>query len=192
MLPVERQSLIKEWITAQHHMKISELSLRLKVSEMTVHRDIQPLIDEGVIVKTFGGITLAANTTRAESDKADRCILCQQPINGRLNYRMIKSNGEMEIACCAHCGLLRHHQLGDEVIQGLCSDFLLHTTISVFSAAYVIDPNLQISCCNPQILTFGSAVHAESFVKGFGGRFMAFEAMKKEVARSMEPGASCH
>jgi len=54
MLPAERQTYIKELIQAENHIKISELSKRLDVSDMTIHRDVKVLIDEGVVVKTFG------------------------------------------------------------------------------------------------------------------------------------------
>ena len=61
MLPVERRSRIKALIQSKQNMKISELSELLGVSEMTIHRDLRPLLEEGLIHKTFGGITLASD-----------------------------------------------------------------------------------------------------------------------------------
>ncbi|TCP19753.1 DeoR-like protein with HTH domain [Scopulibacillus darangshiensis] len=185
MLPIERRKKIKEWITEQQHMKISDLSGRLKVSEMTIHRDIQALVEEGFIVKTFGGVSLSPNAVKKDETDSNRCVVCQRPINDRLSYRLIKSGGEIETACCAHCGLLRHHQLGDTVIQGLCYDFLMHTTISVFSAMYVIEPELPVNCCHPQILAFGNVEYAKKFVKGFGGECHDFQTVIEVVSQHM-------
>ena len=56
MLRPDRQKKIKEWILSEKSLKIGELSEQLGVSEMTIHRDLKPLIEEGLIVKTFGGI----------------------------------------------------------------------------------------------------------------------------------------
>ncbi|MFC7392035.1 DeoR family transcriptional regulator [Scopulibacillus cellulosilyticus] len=185
MLPIERQKLIKKWIEEQKDMKISELSRRLNVSEMTIHRDVQALIDEGTVVKTFGGITLSPEWKEEERAVHDRCVYCYRKIHERLSVRLIKKDGGMEVACCAHCGLLRLNQLNDSVTQGICYDFLLNTTISVFSASYVVEPELQVGCCHPQILTFGASSHAKRFVKGFGGRYMNYDDVIKEVANYM-------
>src|SRR5690625_7888217 len=69
MLPIERQNRIKELIQVKHNMKISELSKELCVSEMTVHRDLKPLIDAGIVIKTFGGISLVTEYPHRETPK---------------------------------------------------------------------------------------------------------------------------
>lgn len=175
MLPLERLNRIKELIREQKNMKIAELSKELGVSEMTVHRDLKPLVDDGIIVKTFGGISLA-QTDHFELN--DVCIYCNRAINEKMAYRLILSNNKIEIACCAHCGLLRHRQLGDEVIQAICFDFFRQTTISAQLASYVMDSTINIGCCQPQVLSFEWKEHAEGFVKGFGGKvYSLVEAM---------------
>lgn len=45
-------------------------------------------------------------------------------------YRLILSNDKIETVCCAHCGLLRHRQLGVNVSHAICYDFFMNTTIS--------------------------------------------------------------
>ncbi len=59
MLPIERQQKIKELLSKHHYMKISDLSEELGVSEMTIHRDLKPLINDGAVLKTFGGVSIA-------------------------------------------------------------------------------------------------------------------------------------
>ncbi|GGE50084.1 HTH-type transcriptional repressor YcnK [Pullulanibacillus camelliae] len=184
MLPIERQRQIKALIQSKHHIKISELSRQFQVSEMTIHRDIKPLIEEGFIIKTFGGITLATNPS--EESVSTSCVYCSRPIKERLTYRLILDNNTTEIACCAHCGLLRHQQLGDKVVQAICFDFLHHTTISVSAAWYVMDTSLNIGCCQPQVLTFAERKHAEQFVTGFGGQVYTFHRATEKLSTTME------
>lgn len=109
MLPIERQNRIKSLIRQKHNMKISELSKELCVSEMTIHRDLKPLIDEGIIMKTFGGISLVQKHVRKKT-RDDECVFCNRHIEVRMAYRLVLSNNNIEMACCAHCGLLRHRQ----------------------------------------------------------------------------------
>src|SRR5690625_3617080 len=90
MLPIERQNRIKELIQVKHNMKISELSKELCVSEMTIHRDLKPLIDAGFVMKTFGGISLATEYPHREMLK-DTCIYCSRNIDDRLAYRLVRS-----------------------------------------------------------------------------------------------------
>lgn len=182
MLPIERQKRIKELIKQKNHMKISELSNVLGVSEMTVHRDLKPLIDEGAVIKTFGGVT-AAPKTKNNHPNTESCIICSHIINERFSYRLILPNNKTEIACCPHCGLIRHLQLSDEVIQAICYDFLRQTTLSATLAWFVMDTSVHIDCCQPQVLTFEQRDHADKFVKGFGGKVYSFnEAMKSVLA----------
>src|SRR5690625_7381563 len=116
MLPVERQNRIKMLMQEREHMKISELSQALAVSEMTIHRDLKPLINQGYVIKTFGGVTINHQHTSQQAPSPKVCIICQRHINERLAYRMILSNNQIEIACCAHCGLIRHRQQADNKI----------------------------------------------------------------------------
>ncbi|WP_188454617.1 DeoR family transcriptional regulator [Virgibacillus oceani] len=194
MLPLERQNKIKELIQEKENMKIAELSKELNVSEMTIHRDLKPLIDKGIIVKTFGGISLAKGHS-VNTANPDACIFCSRKINERMAYRLILPNNKIEMACCAHCGLLRHRQLGDEVMQAICPDFFKQTTISAKLAWYVMDTSLHIGCCHPQVLTFEWKEHAEKFVKGFGGRIFSFHDAVEEIFQKMnghEHGCSKH
>lgn len=189
MLPVERLHRIKELIQSRKNMKISELSKELGVSEMTIHRDLKPLVKDGMVIKTFGGVSLA-NSIQPQAN--DMCVYCSRPIQEKIAYRLILSNDKMEVACCAHCGLLRHKQLGQEVIQAICSDFLRQTTISAHLASYVMDTSIDIGCCQPQVLAFEWKEHAEKFIKGFGGQIYTFEDAIKAVFQKMKGAPCCH
>ncbi|MGM8213147.1 DeoR family transcriptional regulator [Virgibacillus sp. W0430] len=176
MLPAARLNRIKELIFEKENMKISELSKELDVSEMTIHRDLKPLVEEGIIVKTFGGISLIHK--KQEQPQTDTCILCNRANHIKMTYRLIFPGNKIEVACCAHCGLLRHRQFREEPIQAICLDFIRQTTINASMAWFVTDNSIDIGCCQPQVLTFEWEQHARKFVKGFGGNVYSFhEAM---------------
>lgn len=192
MLAHERQERIKELIQTRHNLKISELSHLLGVSEMTIHRDIKPLVEAGIIKKTFGGISLV-RAEPARNANPDDCVYCHRKIDQRLSFRLILSNHRVESACCAHCGILRKLQLGDEVIQSICYDFFSHATISASMAWFVMDTSVDMQCCQPQLLAFGRKDYAEGFTRGFGGVVLSFaEAMKRLCSMEKVDGSkSC-
>ncbi|PGB07169.1 DeoR family transcriptional regulator [Bacillus toyonensis] len=188
MLPEERQQLIRDMIQSRHNLKISELSQTLAVSEMTIHRDIKPLLEEGLIMKTYGGITLVREQPLRNTGNGE-CVYCYRKIDERLVYRMILANGHIEHACCGHCGILRHRQLGDEALQAVCYDFLTGTTINAHSAWFVLDTSVDIRCCQPQVLVFESKDFAERFVKGFGGTVHTFSETLNKLSKQLK--SSC-
>lgn len=189
MLPVERVRRMKELITSKETMKISELSKELGVSEMTIHRDLKPLVEEGLVMKTFGGVSLAKT---AQIQMSDMCVYCSRPVQTKLAYRLILPNDKIEVACCAHCGLLRHKQIEDKVVQAICSDFLRQTTISAHLASFIMDTSIDIGCCQPQVLAFEWKEHAEKFVKGFGGQIYSFQEAIDAVIGKMKGNSPCH
>lgn len=183
----ERQEKMLELIQARKNLKISELSQEFGVSEMTIHRDIKPLVEDGLVIKTFGGITLV-RSDQGYGHYPQDCPICLRKINERLSYRMILPHNRVDTFCCVHCGLIRHQEVQHEVIQALCFDFLYHTTISSLMAWYVVDSSVDMHCCQPQLLPFGRKEDGQRFVNGFGGRVLSFEQALKEVT---ETGKGC-
>lgn len=192
MLPIERQKRIKDLIIDRNNLKISELSEILNVSEMTIHRDLKPLIDAGFIMKTFGGISLIQNDEKKDT-VFESCVFCSNNVDERQAYRIILPNNKIEVACCAHCGLLRHRQFGEDLVQAICHDLFKQTTISAPSAWYVMDTSIHIGCCQPQVLTFQWKEHADKFVKGFGGTVYSFRTAMEVVFEKMNGNQpNCH
>jgi DNA-binding Lrp family transcriptional regulator len=165
VLPRERQRRIKELIRNHRSLRISKLSEMLGVSEMTIHRDLKPLIEEGVVRRTYGGVEWKQSTPSASLD----CPLCGRTGDQRLTYRLILRDERVETTCCPHCGLLRHQQVEEEVVQAICQDFLTNTTVSADHAWYVFQPQVEIGCCQPQVLSFACKEVAQRFINGFGG-----------------------
>ncbi|MDO6654321.1 DeoR family transcriptional regulator [Anaerobacillus sp. 1_MG-2023] len=188
MLPIERKQQILTWIEKEGTLKISDISKRLSVSEMTVYRDIKPLIEESKVEKTANGIALK---TRTEIP-SDVCAYCLKHVSTRLSVQLIKHNQQIEHTCCAHCGLLRYRDIEKEVSQIICKDFLKDTTISAKVATYLLNAELNLNCCQPQVMAFDSLKHAKQFQSGFGGEVYTFEKAIKEIVREMEGTSCCH
>lgn len=190
MLPLERRNRIKELILERHSVKTSELSKEIGVSEMTIHRDLKPLVNEGVVIKTFGGVAVA-NKGESEISVSESCVFCKRKVSEHMAFHLFLANNKMETACCAHCGLLRIRQIGDKVIQSICSDFLKNTTISAPLAWYVMDTSIQMGCCQPQVLTFELKEHADKFIKGFGGNVYSYREAIDVIFQKMSGDNQC-
>ncbi|MCS1350991.1 DeoR family transcriptional regulator [Mechercharimyces sp. CAU 1602] len=173
MLPEERQRRIREWVLDQGDVKISDLSAKLHVSEMTIHRDLKPLLAEGIVKKTYGGVMSTVKEVQ-HSAAPHQCVYCQRQCNPRLACRIIRLNGNVEIACCGHCGFLQLQRVKD-VDQLLVQDFLLNTTFSAKHGWFVMESSFNVHCCQPQLLPFEQQEVAEKFVKGFGGLVLSYK-----------------
>lgn len=182
MLPIERRKQIEKLICEREHLKISELSEIFNVSEMTIHRDLTPLIKQGKIIKTFGGVTCAKSL---HSQQQNTCIYCHRELQKHLANRIVLDDDTTEMTCCAHCGLLRYYQVKKRVVQILSRDFLRQTTINAKKAFFVLNTTLNMNCCQPQVLTFEWKEHAEKFVKGFDGDIYTFTEALQQVYEQM-------
>jgi DeoR family transcriptional regulator, copper-sensing transcriptional repressor len=174
LLPTERQEKIRELISEHKNMKISDLSKVLGVSEMTIHRDLKPLVDQGFIMKTFGGITLVRKEP-GHILEPDDCVLCNRKLNNRFTYKLILKDNTVENTCCPHCGLIRQQQLKEKVFQAICYDFLSGTTTNASVSWFVVATSIEIGCCQPQFLSFSHYDHAQKFIKGFGGKVLSMK-----------------
>ncbi|MBX6395430.1 MAG: DeoR family transcriptional regulator, partial [Alicyclobacillaceae bacterium] len=181
MLPSERQSKILDWLQKEGHLKISELSRRLHVSEMTVHRDIRVLAEQGRVIKTYGGVSLATPTPGEPSIPMTTCALCGRPVHDRLSMTLNHRSGRPERFCCPHCGLLAFRQRPTESGSFLGRDFLLGHTVGSQVGWYVMDARIRTLCCEPQVLLFGERDDAERFIQGFGGNIWSFDEALEEL-----------
>lgn len=58
MIPAERRALILQFLQERSAVRVSSLSETLRVSEMTVRRDLERLESEGLLTRTHGGAIL--------------------------------------------------------------------------------------------------------------------------------------
>lgn len=188
MLPIERQQQILTWIEKEEILRVSEISKRLDVSEMTVYRDLKPLIDQQKVIKTSNGITC----TPQPYVSSHICSYCSKNSNTKLSVQIIKLNQRVEQTCCAHCGLLRYQAIEEEVSQIICYDFLKETTISAKMATFLLNADLNLNYCQPQVITFDSVKQAKQFQLGFGGNIYNFEEVIKVIMDEMNGKTCCH
>lgn len=187
MLPIERQQKMLDWLTDEGTMTIAEISKRLNVSEMTVYRDIKPLIEENKLSKTSRGISLAP----IGNISLNKCAYCLKELNNRHPVQIITHDQRVEQLCCPHCGLLRYKDIEKNVSQIICRDFLQNTTISAKLAYFLMDTDFNLNCCQPQTLVFGSLKYAEQFQKGFGGVIFQFNQAVDEISKRMKGDKGC-
>lgn len=188
MLPIERQQQILAWLEQEGTLRVSVISKRLDVSEMTVYRDLQPLIEKQKVHKTSNGITLTATSYTP----ADTCAYCYKNANTRMAFQIIKKNQQVEQTCCAHCGLLRYRDIQTEVAQIICRDYLKDTTISAKMAIYLLKADIQLNCCEPQAIAFDNLTQAKQFQAGFGGEICNFEQAIDRITAEMNGSGCCN
>lgn len=188
MLPIERQQQILSWLENEGTLRVSEISKRLQVAEMTVYRDLKPLIAQKKVFKTSNGITLSMETHIS----SNRCSYCYKDTNSRFSVQLIKKNQQIEQACCPHCGLLRYNDIENEVSQIICRDFLKDTTISAKTAAFLLNAELNLNCCEPHVIVFDSTKQAAKFQQGFGGEIYSFNEAIQAIIAEMNSKACCH
>lgn len=186
LLPIERQQQILIWLEEEKSLRISDISKRFNVSEMTVYRDIKPLVDQKKVLKTSKGISIPPK----QPIPPDVCTYCLKPANSRFSVQLIRVDQEIETTCCAHCGLLRYKDIEKEVSQMICRDFLKDTTISAKMATFMMETNLNLNCCEPQVLVFESFQQATQFQIGFGGELYRFDAAVAAIDEKMN-GSEC-
>lgn len=169
LIPTDRQQRILDRLAEDGAVRVEDLSSRLGVSPMTVHRDLDLLEQSGLLVKVRGGAVPARL-----SSGPDECLICRMRPRRRLQVILHFVDGSEGRACCPHCGLLALARARDRVATLLVTDFLYERPISARDATYVIGADVAI-CCSPTVLAFEQSSDAERFQRGFNGRLMPFE-----------------
>jgi hypothetical protein len=170
-LAAERQHTILELLQKQKTLKVRDLIEQLKVSQMTIHRDLRDLAAAGMVTKVHGGVTLTGMFP-VQGALSNVCSLCGNPVPTRTAMIIHGFGGELLYACCPHCGLiLLSRQEGS--VMALTADFLYGQMASVREVVYLVESVLDI-CCAPSMLSFVKLQDAQRFQQGFGGRLMDF------------------
>lgn len=169
MLPNERQTQILQRLRDQGTVATEDLVIHFGVSLMTIHRDLDVLVRDGLAVKVHGGVTLPERVGKVT---ASTCQLCDQAIQSRVAFTIQVANGDPIQSCCPHCGIMLLPNVRGAVAV-LTKDFLYGHTISAQQGIYLLDSSVTV-CCKPSALCFASRDDAARFQKGFGGTVMTF------------------
>jgi hypothetical protein len=168
---IDRQNQIIELLAEHGSVQVDDLVKALRVSKMTVHRDLDALEADGRLRKVHGG------AAPADAAQSNECTFCHGaiPPDSRSKVTLHMLDGKHLHACCPHCGLLALPSLRAAVASVLVTDFLYGRVVNARSATYVVNPGLNI-CCAPTTLAFQAQVDAERFQQGFGGQVLNLSA----------------
>ncbi len=158
-----RREAIVRWLQQRSSLSVAELTARLAVSRMTIHRDLHFLMREGVVTKRHGWVEWV--------DRAPRDERRGEP-GEHTRWEVILPSGQRQSACCPSCGLRRATTVGDDTRIDV-ADTLHGHRIDGRRATYVIGSRINL-CCWPSALAFEDAVDAYSFQRGFGGQVATF------------------
>ena len=79
MLARHRQSLILQAVRADGSARVSDLTARLGVSDMTIRRDLEVLAKEGLVEKVHGGAVLPGKPTASHDPGFEAKLVLEQP-----------------------------------------------------------------------------------------------------------------
>ena len=168
MLPNERQKQILQRFRDQGTATTDGLAEQFGVSLMTIHRDLDVLVNDGLVVKVHGGVTLPERISQPSSN----CHLCHQPVQARTAFTILAEGDQPLQACCPHCGFLLLPTVRD-VVAILTKDFLYGHTLNAKQGFYLLDSVITL-CCAPSALCFATREDGERFQTGFGGSLLTF------------------
>ncbi len=87
MLAIERRNEILEKLQAERRVVVSELSQFYDVSEETIRRDLEKLVNDGFAIKSYGGAVINEN------------VNIDLPFNVRKNHNVIGKQRIAELIC---------------------------------------------------------------------------------------------
>jgi DNA-binding Lrp family transcriptional regulator len=181
MLAIERRDYIYNKLRKEGRVQVRELSQELGVSHMTIHRDLDYLVQQDErIKKVFGGAIME----RPYQPEAGKCALCGKPVPSRTGVTMQTREGERLDACCPHCALILL-ETRDDIVSGMATDYIFERVVNMKSAVFLVNADV-IVCCAPSVLCFGDETTARRFQQGFGGEIADLETARKQVALHMK------
>ena len=167
-----RQREILKLVNQKGDLSVEELRQEIDMSQATAYREIQDLAQMGLINKISGGIS------RMESSP-QRCVQCGRENNPRTSFMIEQTDGEKQVACCAHCGLMALANRTN-VKTAMTTDFFYGRLLNASHAWYVLNSSVSL-CCRPSTLTFSSEDEARRFTQGYGGEAVDFSEAQQKI-----------
>ena len=149
---------------------MQELQERLEISHMTIHRDLNKMAEQHLVLKVRGGAKLAPLQNKETGRR--HCAMCSGQLSERSEFVIMLREESQCGACCPHCGILLLAQR-EEVESVLARDYLHGRMVNAYRAYYVVDSDIRL-CCVPGTLCFSNKSEAEKFQRGFGGQVLTF------------------
>lgn len=171
-----RQREILKLVTVKGDATIEDIQQGIGISQATTYREVQALVQTGLVSKIPGGISLVEAS-------ATGCIQCGQEGNPRVTFLIEHKDGTKSVACCAHCGLMALTKR-DDISAAMTTDFFNGTLLNARQAWYVLNSDVSL-CCAPSVLSFLQRDYADRFSRGFGGDVVDFASAQKKIGRLM-------
>jgi DNA-binding Lrp family transcriptional regulator len=177
----ERQRKIYTLLQKKIILSIPEIVDQFQISIMTAHRDVERLVEQGLVEKFHGGVRLTSQGVRA--NQIEDCAHCQKKISPRTAF-VIHLNDHIQVqTCCPHCGLL-HMSLYPSIVSAMTPDFIYGRAVNVKNATFLVESAILL-CCTPTILCLDQADDAIRLQKGFGGQVLNFSEALEFVRQDM-------
>ena len=185
----QRRREMLQFAKEQGSLTVSQVASHFGISKMTAHRDMEKLVERGVVRRVFGGIMpLAAEAAPEErlrpaagsGEAKATCLVCFRAVPQNLFYSLSLVGGEQRVACCPHCGISAHLNLKEQVTMAMATDFLSCKLHPANRSFFVVD-SVAAPCCHPSVLAFETQEAATRFQTGFGGKVLRFQETLEEL-----------
>ncbi len=186
----QRRKWLRRRLSDQGSISVTEAARELKVSKMTIHRDLRLMEEEGVLRRIFGGAVPVTGTSTGQPLVTRDCVMCSRPGLSNLKYIITLRDGTRHVTCCPHCGLAAHLTFGPDISLALASDFLTSTPFSARAGVFVMQSAVS-PCCSPSVLAFEHDQQARRFIKGFGGWRAGMEEALQFLQDEAGMGCGC-
>lgn len=89
MIKTKRINQIKDYVFEHESVSLDELVEHFGVSKNTIRRDIEPLVDSGILKKVYGGVSVNHSTLVVFNERKDLNLTKKQEI-GRLSAEFVE------------------------------------------------------------------------------------------------------
>ncbi|MBC8447982.1 MAG: DeoR/GlpR transcriptional regulator [Chloroflexi bacterium] len=123
LLPAQRRGRIHELLRTQGAVKVTDLSERLKVSEITIRRDLEVLEQEGILERTHGG-AIYSHRMRVEPlyMEKDRIHRDEKELIGRAAAQLVEDGDTLLINSGSTTLQVIRHLVGKKNIRIITSN----------------------------------------------------------------------
>ncbi len=165
-----RQHEILALLDKESGISAGDLAQRFQVSRMTIHRDLNSLLKQGLLLRIHGGAVMKGHNRNVDDS---HCSACKRRPLPHQCCEIRRKDGSFDVTCCAVCGL-RLFSSQPEATQLFVGD-QISGQMCLAENAYFLINSLASPCCQPSLLSFSSEHEVALFQAGFGGSIARFD-----------------
>jgi len=121
-------------------------------------------------------VIVLGQVSSALSDERPGCLLCGMYLSDytHVKYTIVTTEGEEYVTCGVQCGLILTLNIKEKFKSATMTDLFSHKTIPSEKGWYVFKSSI-ITDMSPGLIGFANKLHAEKFIKGFGGELLTYQ-----------------